>query len=376
MLRSAPFLWALAWGTAALYALPVSADDRRMTGEDPQLISGQAAQTDTRDRTTSDHKSSSTGSAPVATAEDVLKDLQKKRPANVPITPASVLNGMGPADDPGMLLPEGYPVAMRPGHLVQEDSWWVFVFTSEPNDLPHHFPRMKLLPGKELEQMVTSVENTDNDLLFVVQGEVTVYRGENYLLSGFARLLGQSTDNPADESGEHKKQENATEAPENAADKQQGDTSVEDVLKALRQQRPPSLSGARRRTPTGGGATAEGKGLLTGTASDTSGRDGVDGAGGRRVLLRERHPISMRPGRLVEEGGWWILVFESDHPDYPEPRMRVLPCKQLERMTDAIRGTTTGIVFIVSGEVTVYQGENYLLPRVARRRIETGNLSN
>jgi hypothetical protein len=31
-------------------------------------------------------------------------------------------------------------------------------------------------------------------------------------------------------------------------------------------------------------------------------------------------------------------------------------------------------VFIVSGEVTVFAGENYLLPRAARRRIDSGNL--
>ena len=375
MSRSAPLLWALVWLAVLLSALPVGADDRRATGKEHQLAPGQAAETDTKDRIPSDQKPSPPGSVSVPTAEDVLKDLQRKRPTNVPITPASVLDGQGPVDDQGMLLPEGYPIAMRPGHLVREDSWWVFVFSSQPDDLPEHAPRMKLLPGKELEQMMTSVENTDNDLLFAVQGEVTVYRGENYLLSGFARLLGRPTGSLADESGEHQERESTPKGPESETERQQDGASVEDVLQALRRQRPPSVSGVRRRAPTGSSKAAGGEGLLTGATSDTPGRDGADGMGDRRVLLRERHPISMRPGRLIEEGGWWVFIFESDHSDHPEPRMRLLPCKQLERMADAIRGTTTGVVFIVSGEVTVYQGENYLLPRVARRRIDTGNLS-
>jgi len=33
-----------------------------------------------------------------------------------------------------------------------------------------------------------------------------------------------------------------------------------------------------------------------------------------------------------------------------------------------------GVVFTVSGEVTLFEGENYLLPRVTTRRADTGNL--
>jgi len=31
-------------------------------------------------------------------------------------------------------------------------------------------------------------------------------------------------------------------------------------------------------------------------------------------------------------------------------------------------------VFLVSGEVTLFEGENYLLTRITSRRVDTGNL--
>jgi hypothetical protein len=66
-------------------------------------------------------------------------------------------------------------------------------------------------------------------------------------------------------------------------------------------------------------------------------------------------------------------VFESDHPEYPEPPMKLLPNQSVELMLRASARGGGGLVFVVSGEVTLFEGENYLLPRVAMRRIDTGN---
>ena len=41
-------------------------------------------------------------------------------------------------------------------------------------------------------------------------------------------------------------------------------------------------------------------------------------------VLPDGSPLVDRPGRLMPEGEWWTFVFESDHPDYPEPDLRVL----------------------------------------------------
>ena len=55
--------------------------------------------------------------------------------------------------------------------------------------------------------------------------------------------------------------------------------------------------------------------------------------------------------------------------------MRVLANLNTELMVRAAEGPGAGQVFVVSGEVTLFEGENYLLPRVAMRRIDSGNLT-
>ena len=43
-------------------------------------------------------------------------------------------------------------------------------------------------------------------------------------------------------------------------------------------------------------------------------------------------------------------------------------------MIDAAERDSIGLVFLVSGEVTRFEGGNYLLARAAMRRIDPGNL--
>lgn len=103
--------------------------------------------------------------------------------------------------------------------------------------------------------------------------------------------------------------------------------------------------------------------------------DSVRSVAARQDLLPEGSPLSNRPGRLIKpDDCWWTFVLESDHKDRPEPRLRLLPCSRLEQMVRAVENASTDIVFVVTGEVTVFDGENYLLVRVARRRTDTGNL--
>jgi hypothetical protein len=91
-------------------------------------------------------------------------------------------------------------------------------------------------------------------------------------------------------------------------------------------------------------------------------------------MLPDGAALVDRPGRLMDEGRWWIFVFESDDPEYPEPPMRLLQNQNVQLMVEASEQGDHGLVFVVSGEVTVFNGENYLLPRVVMRRIDSGNL--
>ena len=91
------------------------------------------------------------------------------------------------------------------------------------------------------------------------------------------------------------------------------------------------------------------------------------------TLIREGEYISDLSGRLVREGHWWTFEFESDAPQAPRPPMRLLPNQMLERIVRESEASP-GARYIVSGEVTLYDFENYLLLRKVLRRSSMGNL--
>jgi hypothetical protein len=95
---------------------------------------------------------------------------------------------------------------------------------------------------------------------------------------------------------------------------------------------------------------------------------------GTRPLLPDGYMLVDRVGRIVKEGDDWVFVFESDTSTYEEPPMGLLRNQTLERMVRESRGGLDPVVFIVSGEVTEYQGQNFLLPRKVLRKRDLGNL--
>jgi hypothetical protein len=195
--------------------------------------------------------------------------------------------------------------------------------------------------------MVRTAGGSVAPLRFVVSGETTVFEDENYLLVRFVRRatrpdtsLGEPT-SPAEQGttipGEQttgRESADRTTAPAGAGPSQ---TSAEDVLTRLQQQHPEEI--APISAPPSGG-----------------------------------RPLVNRPGRLVRQGDWWTFVFESDHPDHPEPPIKLLPNKSVELMMDVSKRESHGLVFLVSGEKTSFEGQKYLLPTSAMLRIDTGNL--
>jgi hypothetical protein len=279
------------------------------------------------------------------TAEDVLEAIQKQRPEDRVIRPV----GYQERDRevlPQGLLPEGSRIENRRGSLAPAGTWWTFI-----SDDPSEVPALKLLPDASLESMVRTVTGTSAKLSFEVSGEITVFEGENYLLPRVA-IRSRPVDQPASQpeavgetggDGKSTRQAPALDAP------------PEDLLRLLQAEEPPAQVVSINELPA------------PPTPHDIAGTPGP--------LVPEGSPIVERPGRIIRRGDWWTFVFESDHPDCPEPPMRVLPCRSLELMVEAAQRETSGLVFIVSGRATVFENNNYLLPRIARLRIDSGNLS-
>lgn len=83
-----------------------------------------------------------------------------------------------------------------------------------------------------------------------------------------------------------------------------------------------------------------------------------------------------RSVRLVREGDWWVIHFVADNNPESSPQMpmKLLPNRMLERMIHQSQ-VVSQYEYIVSGEVTRYMDENYLLLRKLMRRRDMGNLA-
>ncbi|MFH1418649.1 MAG: hypothetical protein ABII12_10250 [Planctomycetota bacterium] len=78
------------------------------------------------------------------------------------------------------LLPDGYRLVDRPGRLAREDQYWVLSFESRGRGAPE-LP-IRLLPNRLLEDMEVISAGGTKAVVFVISGEVTEYKGVNYLL--------------------------------------------------------------------------------------------------------------------------------------------------------------------------------------------------
>lgn len=282
------------------------------------------------------------------TAEDVLRTLHRRRPVNEVIPPGSraardaVPSNSRPTDR--LLMPEGLSLVGRTGQVSQEGQWWVFAFDDDAS-----LPPMKLLPNANLELMMGALSAASAPTRFSVSGELTIFEGENYLLPRAALLAAANL--PA--SG---KPSSAKDAGDKAASslRPRPDASAEEVLAAMQAQQPTEAV-----LPISNAVSDE-KGLTQSTDH-------------RESFIPDGSPMMNRVGRLVRQGSWWTFVADSDRPEQPDPPLRLLPNQRVELMVGEAKRSGGG-VFIVSGEVTLFDGENYLLTRVATRRVDTGNL--
>ena len=225
-------------------------------------------------------------------------------------------------DKKPQLLPEGTPIVSALGRPVRDGDSWLFVFEGRQGEPSH--PPMPLLRNTWLEVLVPDDPTVDEGEMFILSGEVTTYRNRNYLLANV----------PMRASRQGRPEAVAAAVPSGDP---LSERSADEVLKIMQAAAP--------ETP-----------VVWGPSSQAL-------------------PVIGRPGRLIRDDTWWTFVFESDHPEHAEPRLRILPSQLLEMMADQVEAGATGLVFVVSGDVTEYRGDRYLLTRSAMGRPEMGNLS-
>jgi hypothetical protein len=125
-------------------------------------------------------------------AEQVLKGVLENRPQAQPLLPMEpgkpvkaaigvrAANPVQSGQERQDLLQDGYPLK-RTGRLVNDGNWWTLVPEGSGQSAEPERP-IRLLPNRLLETMeATSVGGT-KPLIFTVTGQVTEYRGMNYLM--------------------------------------------------------------------------------------------------------------------------------------------------------------------------------------------------
>lgn len=115
---------------------------------------------------------------------EIIQDLLRQREQTGVILPQDPQAGAaataiepGGGTDASGVIPEGTILVERPGRLVSEGGRATFVFLAAATGA--HAQTMELLPNQLLEAMEReSGANTE----FTISGQVTRYRGRNYLL--------------------------------------------------------------------------------------------------------------------------------------------------------------------------------------------------
>jgi hypothetical protein len=69
-----------------------------------------------------------------------------------------------------------------------------------------------------------------------------------------------------------------------------------------------------------------------------------------------------------------MITFDADASGMADPPMYLMPCQMLEDMEQIVQQQGDSVVFVISGQVFVYHGANYVLPTLMKLAPSHGNL--
>jgi len=244
-------------------------------------------------------------------------------PRSDPVRPGDPGRVVLPGVKPGTLLPEGTFVGRQSGVILAAPSGELFmVFGGDPEAA---LEPMVLLPCTTLAQMSEFVGAEDAPVLMVA-GEVTTYRGRNYLLP---TVFGVTPIADAEE-------EASAPAPPSDNDPLGADPRVEELLTDILSRD----SVPRGLVPAEGGTEEKG--------------------------LREGELLVRRRGRLARlAGGEWAFVFDND-TDAGDAPLVLLPCQMMQRVENVGANAGDERSVELSGRVYTYKGRRYVLPTLFR----------
>jgi hypothetical protein len=258
------------------------------------------------------------------------------------------------------LLPEGYVVASREAQIEKQGDWFVARVARKAN-LPDS-PPLRVLPNQQLAMLQAVMAQPSAPAGFLITGRITEFLGANYILI-------ESIEEVISAASSGRGQEAASTVAEPETQPQDvppgQEPTAEEILKRL-------LSRPTRRSVV--------LPQLTQTiapeppASSTApSQPSEQPRSLTAVLLPEHAMLVDRAGRVVPGEKWWSLVFENRGREAADKPIRLLPSRLLESAISLSRGGTQSAVFLISGEITTYENNNYLLLRKVLLSRQAGN---
>lgn len=302
--------------------------------------------------------------------------------------------GVAPGEPLPPLRREGEALRKRDGRLLAtgERGYAVFVLDADPEAGDDNPLGMVVAPCMTLESMERMLEDRGDNLRFTITGQVHTYRGVNYLLptsqprpwlidtDAEDQLVTEpieETQTPAESEPAQTPQDDQAESQDATND---GATpSADDVLKQLLEQKRDSPA----QQPTGtadADQVTDGSSPAPATPQPRLASDplllGLDTDQPLAELKDEGQFIIARTGRLIRsaDGSHALFVLDADGPGAPEPPMILQACKLLETMEKTVHQQGENVPFVITGQVFMYRGANYLLPTIVKREFDRGNL--
>lgn len=273
--------------------------------------------------------------------------------ASVSTAPASPASSADAAIDAGLpsidpdgpspqLLAEGSFIVRRRGVLMGTD-WGAYLFAFAPGPEGTREKPVAILPCETLRRM-ESAAGASGDAqassatrvrvvgTFLLTGQVTAYKGRNYVLPTAFSLTEELSNQPA--SGASPDVPPDTEPAKPRPDE---DPEISDLISDLE-----SLRSAPR-----GGPVA--RAAVPGAESPT--------------LLADDTLVPRRRARMVRTGrGEAAFAFDAGEPGAADAPVILLPCAATEGIERAAARAGDSTIFDISGRVFQHQGRNYLLP--------------
>jgi len=261
-------------------------------------------------------------------------------------------------------------------------SWWEKLNIDGNHADPLSRP-IEILPNQTLMTMVNILGNrNDCSVTFRVWGEITTYKGRNYILIndvGMLRLFGSVNDSPAGQS-EKIAPDDLLSADTIPSGRLSPNASEQDFLpeklrKALMSIPRPLPVGEEQETLTETQAT-ETKPSQIPTRISSIERETESDPSVASLGWRDGELIIDRVGHLMyaRDQNEWLFSPNSGSPNKPDDPLILLPNLLLEAMEKLWAQSNHRALFRISGMVTVYHGRGYFLLSKLQVVYNQGNL--